>query len=156
MTFKNKLSTSITNLALLFTIVFMSSTVDAANPVYSGGRDRAAIRGYDTVAYFIEGKPVKGSGEYTLNHKGAKWMFSNESNLILFKQNPEKYSPQYGGYCAYAVSKGSTASIKPEYFTIHKNKLYLNYSKSVFNKWGKDKENYIVDANKEWPDLIEK
>jgi len=155
MTFKNTMSTSISTLVLLFSIVFIN-TVHAANPVYSGGRERAAIRGYDTVSYFTEGKPVKGLAEYTDTHKGAKWLFSSEKNLKLFKQNPEKYTPQYGGYCAYAVSKGSTASIKPEYFTIHKNKLYLNYSKSVFNKWGKDKDNYIEDANREWPDLIDR
>lgn len=154
MTSKNHVSRLISVTILLLSIIFVS-TVHAAKPVYSGGRDRAAIRGYDPVSYFTERMPVKGSKEFVLKHKGAKWMFSSEHNLKLFEMNPEKYSPQYGGYCAYAVSNGSTASIKPEYFTIHEGKLYLNYSKSVLSKWVKDKDGYIDDADKEWPNLID-
>lgn len=155
MMLKNSLSFFI-SIALLIVSITVVSTVHAAKPVYSGGRDRAAIRGYDPVSYFTQGKPVKGLKEFVLEHNGAKWLFSSEDNLTLFKNNPGKYAPQYGGYCAYAVSKGSTASIKPEFFTIHDNKLYLNYSKSVFKKWNKDKEEYIEDANQEWPELVDK
>lgn len=151
---KNTVNTIVITSVVILNIVFMS-TVQAAKPVYSGGRERAAIRGYDPVAYFTEHKPVKGSKEFVLIYKGAKWMFSSAHNLELFKAEPEKYSPQYGGYCAYAVANGSTASIKPEYFTIHDNKLYLNYSKSVSKKWHKDIDSYINEANKEWPQLIE-
>lgn len=152
---KNSLSAFISTIMLIVSITIVSA-VHAAKPVYSGGRDRAAIRGYDPVSYFTQGKPVKGLKEFALEHNGAKWLFSSEGNLTLFKNNPDKYSPQYGGYCAYAVSKGSTASIKPEFFTIHDNKLYLNYSKSVFKKWNKDKDDYIEDANQEWPGLVDK
>jgi YHS domain-containing protein len=151
---KKPLIALISTALLLLSITFVS-TVHAAKPVYSGGRDRAAIRGYDPVSYFTQGKPVKGLKEFAFKYNGAKWLFSSQDNLALFKSNPEKYSPQFGGYCAYAVSKGSTASIKPEYFTIHKNKLYLNYSKSVHKKWNKDKDDYIEDANQEWPDLVD-
>lgn len=154
MTSRNHISRLIAVTIFTLSIAFVS-TVNAAKPVYSGGRDRAAIRGYDPVSYFTQGKPVKGSKEFVLEHKGAKWMFSSEQNLALFKSNPEKYSPQYGGYCAYAVSNGSTASIKPEFFDIYKGKLYLNYSKSVYKKWMKDKDGYIDEANKEWPELID-
>lgn len=132
-----------------------SATALAAKPVYSGGKERAAIRGYDPVAYFVENEPVKGSDEYTIEHNGAKWMFSNQENLDAFKENPEKYSPQYGGYCAYAVARGTTASIKPEYFTIEEGKLYLNYSKSVYKRWTKSKKEYINDANENWPAVLE-
>lgn len=128
----------------------------AAKPIYSGGRDRAAIRGYDPVAYFTENKPVKGSKEFSLTHNGAKWLFSSQENLEAFKENSDKYTPQYGGYCAYAVSNGSTASIKPEYFTIHEDKLYLNYSKSVHKKWSKDKLDYIREADANWPEILSK
>jgi len=72
-----------------------------------------------------------------------KWLFSTQQNLETFKANPEKYMPQYGGYCAYAVSNGSTASSKPEYFTIYNDKLYLNYNKTVYSKWVKGKDGYI-------------
>lgn len=128
----------------------------AAKPIYSGGRDRAAIRGYDPVAYFTENKPVKGSKEFALTHNGAKWLFSSQENLETFKANTKKFTPQYGGYCAYAVSSGSTASIKPEFFTIHDDKLYLNYSKSVHKKWSKDKVDYIQEADANWPKILSK
>ncbi len=137
-------------LALLF-----SSAIYAAKPVYSGGKERAAIRGYDPVAYFTENQPVKGSKEFTLEHNGATWMFVSQSNLELFESNPEKYSPQFGGYCAYAVSKNTTASIKPQYFTVHDGKLYLNYSKSVQKRWLKDKDNLIEDADENWPKVLD-
>lgn len=136
--------------------VLLSTFAYAAKPIYSGGKDRAAIRGYDPVAYFVENKPVKGSKDFTLEYNGAKWLFSSQENLDLFKANPEKYSPQYGGYCAYAVAQGTTASIKPEFFTIEDNKLYLNYSKSVYKRWTKDKSDYIEGANENWPEVLDK
>lgn len=135
--------------------VLISSAANAAKPIYSGGKERAAIRGYDPVAYFTEKQPVKGSKEFVFEYKGAKWMFSSQENLEAFKDNPEKYTPQYGGYCAYAVARGTTASIKPEYFTIDDGKLYLNYSKSVYKRWVKDKEGYIEKANGNWPKVLD-
>jgi YHS domain-containing protein len=138
-------------LGLIFT-----GTALAVKPIYSGGKERAAVRGYDVVAYFTENTPVKGSRQNSLEYAGATWFFSNQANLEVFKANPAKYMPQYGGYCAYAVARNSTASIKPEYFTIHAGKLYLNYSKSVFKKWSKKKEQYISDADQKWPKLLNK
>lgn len=130
------------------------NTAFAVKPVYSGGKERAAIRGYDPVAYFTQNMPVKGSQEFLFKHNGAKWFFSSQENLEKFKANPNSYTPQYGGYCAYAVSNGSTASIKPENFTIYNDKLYLNYSKSVYKKWLKNKDDYIAEANTEWPQIL--
>lgn len=146
---------SVVTTIMLSSILIMNSAF-AVKPVYSGGRDRAAIRGYDPVAYFTENKPVKGSQDFSLKHNGAKWLFSSQENLETFKANSEQYTPQYGGYCAYAVADGSTASIKPEYFTIYNNKLYLNYSKSVYKKWSKDKGDYIQQANINWPEMLSK
>jgi len=144
----------------LFSLVLLGtmfiSSANAAKPIYSGGKERAAVRGYDVVAYFTMNKPVKGSADFSLEHKGAKWLFSSQENLELFKNNPEKYSPQYGGYCAYAVARGSTASIKPDFFTLHDGKLYLNFSKSVYKKWIKDKGGYISKANENWPKVLNK
>jgi len=80
-------------------------------------------------------------------------MFSNEQHRTAFIADPEKYSPQYGGYCAYAVATGQTAAIKPEFFTIYEGKLYLNRSRYIFKKWSKDKDGYIKTANSEWPKL---
>ncbi len=134
--------------------IIASSIAFAAKPIYSGGRDRAAIKGYDPVAYFTKNKPVKGLKEFTHKSNGATWMFSSAENRDLFISNPEKYTPQFGGYCAYAVSRNTTASIRPEFFTIHDNKLYLNFSNSVHKKWMKNKEGFIADAEKNWPKII--
>jgi len=142
-------------LALLINLLVVNSAL-AIKPIYSGGKERAAIRGYDPVAYFTENAPVKGSSEFSTEHLGATWFFASEANKQLFINNPEKYTPQYGGYCAYAVSRNSSASIKPEFFTIENDKLYLNYSNSVYKKWVKDKKKYIKDADKNWPAVLAK
>ena len=102
------------NLLILTGLFLLSFTAYAVDPTYTAFLSDKAIRGYDTVAYFTENKPVKGAEEFSYEYKGAQWLFSSAENLELFKAEPEKYAPQYGGYCAYAVSKGSTAPIKPE------------------------------------------
>ena len=135
-------------------LLLVSQLAYAAKPIYSGGRERAAIRGYDPVAYFVENRPIKGSEEFAFEHKGATWYFSSAENRALFLADPEKYEPQYGGYCAYAIARDTTASSKPEYFTIHDGKLYLNYSKSVNKRWLKDMEGYIQDADQNWPQVL--
>lgn len=141
--------------ASLFIIgVFYSLAALAIDPVYTAYFSNKAIKGYDTVAYFTENQAVKGSNEFSFEHKGVVWLFSSAENLALFTANPSKYEPQYGGYCAYAVSQNQTASIKPELFTIHNDKLYLNYNSSINDKWLQQKEDYIEDADKNWPSLL--
>jgi len=136
-------------------LLLLSVSSLAIDPIYTGGATRAAIKGYDTVAYFTEGKPVKGLAQYSVQYQDATWHFSSEENQQLFMAAPEKYAPQYGGYCAYAIARGTTASIKPKYFTVHHGKLYLNYNKGVQKRWQKDKRGYIKKANKNWPGLLE-
>jgi YHS domain-containing protein len=116
----------------------------------------AAIRGYDPVAYFSQGKPVKGSKEHAVSWNGATWYFSSAANQAAFKSMPEKYAPQYGGYCAYGLSQGHKAPIDPEAWTILDGKLYLNYSKDVKSTWDKDRPKYIQDANTNWPKIKDK
>ncbi len=140
------------SISLLFALV--SFQVLALDPTYTSLFSSKAIKGYDTVAYFTEGKPVEGNSEFTTQYNEATWLFSSQKNLDLFLANPEKYAPQYGGYCAYAVSQGQTAPIKPELFTIHEGKLYLNYSESINERWLKNKEAFIVDADQNWPKLL--
>ena len=112
-----------------------------------------AIQGYDPVAYFTQKKPLRGEEKYSYKWRGANWYFVSKANRNLFKKNPTKYSPQYGGYCAYAVSKGYTADIDPQAWDIYKDKLYLNYDKDVQKEWRKDRNGYIKKANKNWPKL---
>jgi len=145
-----------THKVIIFALsLLIASSAFAAKPIYSGGKERAAIRGYDPVAYFVENEPIKGSKDFVFEYEGATWMFSNEENRELFVNDPKKYTPQYGGYCAYAVARGTTASIKPEFFTIEDGKLYLNYSKSVYKRWLKKKGDYIEKANKNWPEVLD-
>jgi len=133
---------------------FLSTQVLAVDPTFTAIFSSEAIRGYDPVAYFTEDKAVEGSDEFTFEYNQATWLFSSQQNLDLFKADPTKYAPQYGGYCAYAVSQGSTASIKPELFTIIDGKLYLNYSDSINKKWRANKDNFIVDADRNWPQIL--
>lgn len=142
------------SIVTLATLLLSSANVKALEPVYTGFFSNKAIKGYDTVAYFTENKAIEGSDKYSFDYKGATWLFSSEENLALFKASPAKYEPQYGGYCAYAVSQNQTASIKPELFTIHDGKLYLNYNKSINEKWTQKKEEYIESADKNWPGLL--
>lgn len=113
-----------------------------------------AIRGYDTVAYFTVGKPQKGSDEFTTEWEGATWKFSSQEHLDLFNAEPEKYAPQYGGYCAYGVAQGNLVKIEPELWTITNGKLYLNYNKKFNNRWKKDISGYIKKADDKFEGLL--
>lgn len=115
-----------------------------------------AINGYDTVAYFTEKKPVKGSEAFKHTWNGATWQFASQQHLDLFKAEPEKYAPQYGGYCAYGVAQGYLVSIEPEQFTVLDGKLYLNYDAGVQKKWTKDIAGYNQTANGKFSDLLKK
>ena len=114
-----------------------------------------AIEGTDPVTYFTEKKAVKGSSEYSHRWNGAKWRFKNAANRDAFAAEPEKYAPQFGGYCAWAVSRGYTASIDPEAWTVHKGKLYLNYSKGVQDEWAKDIPGNIAKGENNWPKALD-
>lgn len=113
-------------------------------------KDNAAIGGYDVVAYFKESKPVKGITEFSVMYKGVKWLFANKANADLFKANPEKYEPQYGGYCAFGCSRGYKAKTSYDAWTIVDGKLYLNYNTDVRDSWNKDQQGYIKKADANW------
>jgi YHS domain-containing protein len=110
-----------------------------------------AIGGYDAVAYFTEGKPVEGSSDFEYEWMGATWRFASAADRDQFAADPEKYAPQYGGYCAYAVSQGTTADIDPDAWHIEDGKLYLNLNKKVQSIWMKDIPGYIGKADANWP-----
>ena len=124
--------------------------VDAVNTGFFGN---TAIKGFDPVAYFHMNEPVKGSSEYTHEWMGAVWHFASAENRDTFAANPERYAPQYGGYCAYAVSQGATANIDPNAFSIVEDKLYLNLSPEIRKRWAADRERYIAQADVNWPKL---
>lgn len=109
-----------------------------------------SLRGYDTVAYFAVDNAVKGDAKYSYVWNGAKWLFSSEENMNKFMANPEAYAPQFGGYCAYAVSEGYTADADPEAWKVVDGKLYLNYSMEVKETWEKNQGERIANAKKNW------
>lgn len=124
----------------------------ALDPVFSWRR--TAIRGTDPVAYFTEGRAAKGSSSFTHKWRGATWHFISAENRDRFAADPERYAPQYGGYCAWAVSQGYTATTDPEAWRIVQGKLYLNFSKSVRRRWEKDIPGNIAKADRNWPGLL--
>jgi YHS domain-containing protein len=140
-------------LAATFSVALAASTrrakVDPINKTFFG----VAIKGYDAVAYFTEGKPIKGRSEFQYEWMGAKWYFASAANRDAFAKNSQKYAPQFGGYCAWAVSQGYTAGIDPAAWKIVDGKLYLNYSKSVQKMWEQDVPGNIKKGTENWPKL---
>ena len=112
-----------------------------------------AIDGHDPVAYFRDGKPVPGAPQFTHRYKDATYRFASARNRDAFAENPEKYAPQYGGFCAYGTSRGYKAPVDPAAFTIVGGKLYLNYSADVQKTWRKDISGYVAKADKAWPSV---
>jgi len=113
--------------------------------------DNIAIQSADSVAYFTQKKYVKGLAKYSVKYKDTTWHFSSIQNKDLFKQNPEKYIPQYGGYCSVAVKEGLTATVDPSQWLIENNKLYLFFDASVKNDWMSDTTNtFSQTADKNW------
>jgi YHS domain-containing protein len=142
--------------ALLFLIIITTSVVLAGiNPINTDGKG-AALRGYDPVAYFTERRAVRGSAYFGTEWNGATWFFSSKENKDVFVNEPEKYVPQYGGYCAYAVGNNYTADGDPTAWFIEKGKLYVNYNKDVRELWLKDKSNLIQKGDVNWPKLLQK
>ena len=139
------------SLPALLTYLFISlfSNVDASEFFERNG---LAIEGYDPVAYFEEHKPVAGSAQYTTLYQGSPFQFASAANRDLFTAKPEKYAPQYGGYCAYGMAKAYKAKIDPEAFTVIHGKLYLNYSDAVRTRWLSDVPGYIQRADANWPE----
>ncbi len=137
------------------TFIALGSKVYAAKPqIYSNSSSNIAINGYDPVAYFTQKMPVEGSSEHSTKWNGAIWHFSSKENKAAFLASPQKYAPQYGGYCAFAVSYGSTATTVPEAWSIVGGKLYLNNSLSVRKRWNKDPKKFIKRANANWPGVL--
>jgi YHS domain-containing protein len=144
----------ILTLALTAPVVaaFAQRAIAATSQVYA--EDGIAVDGTDVVAYFTQGVPVAGDPAIALDYVGVTWRFSSDANREAFTADPDAFAPQYGGYCAYAVSQGSTAPTIPEAWTIVDNKLYLNFSTSVKRRWERDIRGYITAADANWPAVL--
>ena len=140
---------------LLFALAFGASTAAAEeDSIYTGLFNNRAVSGYDTVAYFTAGKPVKGKKAFKTSYMDAEWRFSSQDNLDAFLADPAKYAPQYGGYCAWAIGRGYTASGDPKQWKIVDGKLYLNYDAKIKKKWEADIPYFIKLADQIYPGIV--
>jgi YHS domain-containing protein len=115
-----------------------------------------ALHGFDPVAYFTEGKPAVGNSKFVGTHAGAAYYFASQANLDLFKANPAKYAPQYGGYCAYGVSVGKKFDGAPQYWKIVEGKLYVNLNADIAEKFNADVPGALKNAEGKWPAIQDK
>jgi hypothetical protein len=148
---------------LIIALAVIAGFGSIANPasakesaIYTGFFSSLAVGGYDPVAYFTKGQPVEGKKEFQTRWMDAEWRFASAENRDLFVAAPEKYAPQYGGYCAWAVAQGYTASGDPQRWKVVGGKLYLNYDDEVQRKWEKDIPGFIASADRNWPAVLTK
>lgn len=139
----------------LFLVLLLMSTGACFAGKFDGkayyvDKEGQGLHGYDLVAYFKEGKAVQGNTKFSLQHEGVTWNFSSAEHQDLFKANPSKYLPAYGGYCAWGMMKGYKAKVEPTAWKIVEGKLYLNYNSSIQKKWEKSIPEFIVEADKNW------
>jgi YHS domain-containing protein len=137
----------------LLAIVLFSQFTFAANIDMNVDANDVTLHGYDTVAYFTKSKPVKGSNKFVATYKNAIYHFANEENRDLFRGNPMKYAPQFGGYCGMGVALEKKLDVDPNAFTIVDGKLYMNLNLAVRKKWSEDIPGNIMTANENWIEL---
>ena len=142
--------TAVTGLALMVSTKFAAAKNLPELNLSSSG---LALRGYDPVAYFTQGQPVMGDASLALSYKGGTYHFASAEHQQMFVENPERFLPQYGGYCAYGTAVGAKVDGDPNLWTIVDDKLYLNITRSIDRVWHRNKPRYISDANKNWPGL---
>jgi YHS domain-containing protein len=146
--FKNIITTTAAAAVLAFSASTFAADIDA-----NADTNDLAIKGYDTVAYFTKGEPTKGSKQYSATYKNAIYQFSSAKNRDLFRANPVKYAPQFGGYCAYGVTKGRKFDTDPTAWRVVDGKLYLNLNHDVQKVWTKDVPGNITTAFDIWPNI---
>ena len=139
-------------IACLLTLA-LAATAFAVEPFFTDDLG-LAVRGFDPVAYFTDGKPVAGLVEFSFPYQGAIWRFASAEHRDLFKADPAKYAPQYGGYCAYAVSLGKTAPIDPQAWKVVAGKLYLNKNPGIQKDWEEDIPGNIQKGDANWPRIL--
>lgn len=136
--------------------VVLSGSAHAGNPaVYTGIVDGVGAGGYDVVAYQTEQAAVPGEESIAAEHEGITYRFASEANRETFVADPARYLPQYGGYCAWAVSRGYTAHGDPEAWSVVDHRLYLNYSKAVRSQWVQDIPGNIAKGEANWPQVLD-
>lgn len=140
--------------ALSLLLIPAAASAELRSPeIYTDFRG-VALKGYDVVAYHTDRKPVKGTESLAYEWKDAIWFFATAEHRDMFIADPERWAPQYGGYCAWAIAEGMTRPINPKIFRIFDDKLYFNLNMKVHKKWLGEYRNFIIRANDEWPDVL--
>jgi YHS domain-containing protein len=140
--------------AAAFTACFAAPAFADTPPVYTAAFSNVAVSGYDVVAYFTDGRPTRGTTQFRTTHQGAEYRFASAEHLAAFRAAPARYLPQYGGYCAWAVSQNYTASANPNNWRIVDGKLYLNYNTEIQRRWEANIPGFIQSANTNWPRVL--
>ena len=130
-------------------LVPMSMAGSSPNPV-NVGSDKVAIKGYDTVAYFTNGQPTRGSSEFVFTWNGARWQFASAAHRDMFAANPERYAPQFGQFCSMGLALGKRAIADPEVWKIVDDKLYLYFSRGARDKFQQDAPKNLKEAEANW------
>jgi len=112
-----------------------------------------AANGHDVVSYFTESRPVPGQASIAADYDGVRFVFASAENRAAFAENPARFAPQYGGWCAFAMAHGAQASTVPEAWTVVEDRLYLNFSLNVRESWRQDTAGFIARADANWPNF---
>lgn len=131
-------------------VMLITSSLSFAGADTETDANGVILAGYDAVSYFTENAAVEGRAEFTAVYNDAIYRFSSAKNRDVFSANPEKYAPQYGGFCAYGAALGKKFEVNGKAFEIVDGKLYVNKNEDVYETWVEDKAENILDADKEW------
>jgi len=141
-------------LGWIASVILVPSALAGDVALVNTNGEKVAINGYDTVAYFVDGRPVKGDGRYEYVWRGARWRFASAAHRDLFASAPQSYAPQFGGFCAGALALGGTiVPADPKAWAIVDGKLYLNADKAYIAEWRKKAAANIEKANQQWAEL---
>ena len=141
----------ITQVTFLVAGIVLSLAAVAGHAGEFNEANGVAIKGYDPVAFFKDNKPVRGKEDLRFEYKGSMFVFASAENRAAFAADPQKYAPQYGGYCAFGTARGYKADIDPAAFTVVDGRLYLNYNTQVQREWAADSGKFIRQADERWP-----
>ena len=138
-------------------LIFASlSTVALAKELNNVDGNGVALQGYDPVAFFTDGRPVRRDQQFQTQYHGATYYFASAEHKATFAKEPAKYEPQFGGFCAYGASRGKTVPIKIEAWQIVNGRLLMQYDLDVKGKFNSDPQGNLSKADKNWPGLVEK
>lgn len=140
--------------AAMVAVTVAAAVGAATKPVINTSRGQLALRGYDPVAYSADGRPTMGTASFEYRWRDAVWRFATADHRVRFIEEPERYAPQFGGYCAYAVSRGYTAEGDPNVWRIVEGRLYLNYSTHAQKLWDQDVPGNIAKGRQHWPGVL--